>query len=44
MVQKEVADRFSADVNSRDYGSITVFLNYFFDIKKLFVVSKNKLA
>ena len=42
MVQKEVADRFSADVNSRDYGSITVFLNYFFDIKKLFVVSKNK--
>lgn len=42
MVQKEVADRFSADVNSREYGSITVFLNYFFDIKKLFIVSKNK--
>ena len=40
MVQKEVADRFSAKVNSKEYGSITVFLNYYFDIKKLFVVSK----
>ncbi len=42
MVQKEVADRFSAKVNTKDYGSITVFLNYFYDIKKLFIVSKNK--
>ena len=31
MIQKEVADRFSAHVKSRDYGSITVFLNYYFD-------------
>ena len=42
MIQKEVADRFSAKVNSKEYGSITVFLNYFYDIKKLFIVSKNK--
>ncbi len=38
MVQKEVADRFSASSNCKEYGSITVFLNYFFDIKnELFV-------
>lgn len=41
MVQKEVAERFSAKPKSRDYGSITVFLNYYFDIKKEFLVSRN---
>jgi len=41
MIQKEVGDRFGAKVGTRDYGSITVFLNYYFDIKKLFVVSRN---
>lgn len=41
MVQKEVADRFSAVPKTREYGSITVFLNYYFDIQRLFVVSKN---
>lgn len=41
MIQKEVADRFSAHVKSRDYGSITVFLNYYFDIEKLLYVSRN---
>lgn len=41
MVQKEVGDRFCAKPKTRDYGSITVFLNYFFDIKKLFVVNRH---
>lgn len=41
MVQKEVGDRFSAQVGTKDYSSITVFLNYYFDIKKEFVVSRN---
>ena len=41
MVQKEVAYRLSAGVGSRDYGSLTVFLNYYYDIKKLFDVSRN---
>ena len=41
MVQKEVAYRLAADVGSRDYGSLTVFLNYYYDIKKLFDVSRN---
>ena len=41
MIQKEVADRFSAKVNTKDYSSLTVFLNYHYEIKKLFNVSKN---
>ena len=41
MVQKEVAYRLSAKIGSRDYGSLTVFLNYYYDIKKLFDVSRN---
>lgn len=40
MVQKEVAERFSAKPKTREYGSISVFLNYHFDIKNLFVVPK----
>ena len=43
MIQKEVGDRFSAKVGTRDYGSITVFLNYYFDIKKLFIQKENNL-
>lgn len=41
MVQKEVGERFSAIPGNKNYGSISVFLNYFYDIKELFVVSKN---
>lgn len=41
MVQKEVADRFAAKPNTKDYNSLTIFLNYYFDIKKAFTVSKN---
>ena len=41
MVQKEVGERFSATPGNKNYGSISVFLNYFYDIKELFVVSKN---
>ena len=41
MVQKEVGERFSASPNTKDYGSITVYLNYNFEIKKEFIVSKN---
>ena len=40
MVQKEVAERFSANPKSREYGSISVMLNYFYDIKNLFIVPK----
>ena len=41
MVQKEVADRFSAKVKTKSYSSITVFLNYYFEIEKLMYVSRN---
>ena len=41
MVQKEVGDRFKAKPKSKEYGSLTVFLNYYFDIKKIMDVSKN---
>lgn len=41
MVQKEVGERFCAKTGSKDYSSITVFLNYYYDIKKEFIVSKN---
>ena len=41
MVQKEVGDRFTASVGSKEYSSITVYLNYNFDVKKDFIVSRN---
>lgn len=41
MIQKEVADRLSANIGTKEYGSLSVFLNYFYDIKKLFNVSRN---
>lgn len=41
MVQKEVGDRFKAQPKTKDYGSLTVFLNYYFEIKKIMDVSRN---
>ena len=41
MVQKEVGDRFNAKPNSKEYNSLTIFLNYYFDISKLMDVSRN---
>lgn len=41
MMQKEVAERFSSNINSKEYGSITLYLNYYFKVNKLFDVSRN---
>lgn len=41
MVQKEVGDRFKATPGSRDYGSLSVFLDYYFDVRKLMDISAN---
>ena len=41
MVQKEVGDRFAAIPKTKDYNSLTVYLNYYFNIKKEFIVSRN---
>lgn len=41
MVQNEVADRLSAIPGSKDYGAITVFLNYYYTVEKLFFVHRS---
>ena len=41
MVQKEVGDRFKAKPNTKEYNSLSIYLNYYFDVKKLLDVSKN---
>ncbi len=40
MVQKEVGERFTTLPGNREYGSITVLLNYFYNVKKEFCVSR----
>lgn len=40
MVQKEVADRFNAKPHSKEYGYMTVLLNYWFNIEKISDVSR----
>ncbi len=40
MVQKEVADRFLAKPKTKDYGYMTVLLNYHFNIEKITDVSR----
>lgn len=42
MVQKEVGMRFCAFPGSKEYGSISVFLSYFYDVKKEFSVSRKE--
>lgn len=39
MVQKEVAQRFCAEKGSKDYGAVTLFLNYYTKPKLLFPVA-----
>lgn len=41
MVQKEVADRFTALPKSKQYNSLTIYLNYYFDVEKLFIVKNS---
>ena len=41
MVQKEVGNRFKALPKTKEYNSLSVFLNYYYDIKKIIDVSRN---
>lgn len=41
MVQKEVGDRFLAKPRTKEYNSLSIFINYYFDVYKLFLVSRN---
>lgn len=38
MVQKEVGDRMTAKSNNKAYSSISVYLDYYYDVKKEFIV------
>ena len=41
MVQKEVGKRFKALPGSKEYGSLSVYLNYYFDVKKILDISRH---
>ena len=41
MVQKEVGDRFKAKPSTKEYNSLSIFLNYYYTVEKLLDVSKN---
>jgi 16S rRNA (adenine1518-N6/adenine1519-N6)-dimethyltransferase len=41
MVQKEVGDRFKASVGGKEYNSLSIFINYYYDVKKVMDVSRN---
>ena len=44
MVQEEVGNRFCASYGSKDYSSISVYLNYYFNVKKLFIVKREEFV
>ncbi|MFA5603859.1 MAG: 16S rRNA (adenine(1518)-N(6)/adenine(1519)-N(6))-dimethyltransferase RsmA [Bacilli bacterium] len=41
MVQKEVGNRLRAKPGTKDYNSLSIFINYFYDVKKIMDISKN---
>lgn len=41
MVQKEVGDRFKVNVGTKDYNSLSIYLNYYFNVRKLMDISRN---
>ncbi len=44
LVQKEVGERFCSKTGSKSYGALTVILNYYFNIKKDFLVDRNQFT
>ncbi len=44
MVQKEVGERFSTACGSREYGSISVLLQYYFNVKREFLVPRTEFV
>ena len=44
MVQKEIADRFLSKPKSKNYGYMTVILNYWFNIEKIIDVDKKNFV
>lgn len=44
MIQKEVADRFKAEVNTKEYNSLSIFIQYYYNVKKLVNVGRNSFV
>ena len=44
MIQKEVANRLCAEPGTRDAGAITVFVNYYAEVQRLFEVGKGSFV
>ena len=42
MVQKEYGDRLTSSPKSREYGSITALMDYYYNVKREFIVPKEK--
>lgn len=41
MMQKEVADRFSAEVNTKDYNALSIITQYNYEVKAIMKISKH---
>ncbi len=41
MIQKEVCDRLKAKPNTKQYNSLSIFIDYYFEVEKVLDVSKN---
>ncbi len=41
MVQKEVGNRFMAKPNTKEYNSLSIFIDYYYSVKKILDVSRN---
>lgn len=41
MLQKEVGDRLKAQPKTKDYNSLSIFINYYYDVRKIMDVSRN---
>ena len=44
LVQKEVAERITADASTRDYNAFTLFISYLYEAKLLFYVDRNQFV
>ena len=41
MVQQEVGNRFKAKPNTKEYNSLSIFLNYYYEVEKILDISRN---
>lgn len=44
MIQKEVAERLSALPNTKEYNSLSIFIDYYYVVQKLFIVGRNSFV